>query len=71
MVTFIYRCPSTGLNVQGWIADDGSANENEAYQALTCLACRQTHLVNPTTRKVLSADDEWAASVGAPAKHAR
>jgi hypothetical protein len=24
---FIYRCPTTGLNVQGWFADEASANE--------------------------------------------
>ncbi len=56
MVAFIYRCPTTSLKVQGWTVDDGRANEDETYQALTCLACRQTHLVNPTTGKVLSAN---------------
>jgi hypothetical protein len=27
MATVLYRCPDTGLNVQGWLADDGAANE--------------------------------------------
>jgi hypothetical protein len=26
MATVLYRCPDTGLNVQGWLADDGAAN---------------------------------------------
>jgi hypothetical protein len=28
------------------------------YEAITCLACQQTHLVNPTTGKVLGAEEE-------------
>jgi hypothetical protein len=24
MATFLYRCPNTGLNVQGWVADAAS-----------------------------------------------
>ena len=46
------------LNVQGWIADDASAIEGQTHQAMTCLACRQIHLVNPATGKVLGADDD-------------
>jgi hypothetical protein len=34
--TLLYRCPDTGLNVQGWPADDGAANEGEVYEAMTC-----------------------------------
>ena len=57
MASVIYRCPATGLNVQGWIADAGPAREAETYCALRCIACRQMHLVNPSTGKVLSGDD--------------
>ncbi len=57
MAAFLYRCPSTGQRVQGWVADDPSENE-DAYQSLTCLACTQTHMVNPKTGKVLGMDDE-------------
>lgn len=57
MVAFIFRCPTTGANIQGWVADDGEAKTNDdAYRALTCVLCRQTHLVNPKTGRVLSAD---------------
>jgi hypothetical protein len=36
MAAFIYRCPNTGLNVQGWIADDPEKGEGfyEAHRAV-------------------------------------
>ena len=42
------------------MADDGSANEDNAFHAITCLACRRVHLVDPTSGKVAAA----ASSVG-------
>jgi hypothetical protein len=56
--TCIYRCPATGLNVQGWFADDVSANEGETYESVTCLACRQTHFVNRSTGRTLGDDED-------------
>jgi len=58
MATFIYRCPTTGRNVQGWFADEVSANEGESYEAVTCLACKQVHLVNRLTGNTLGDDEE-------------
>lgn len=52
MVTFIYRCPKTGFNVQGWIADQPA--ESNAVVPVTCLACSAMHLVNPFTGKSAS-----------------
>ena len=57
MPTFLYRCPVTGLHVQGWIADDPTERSEESYEALSCIACTRTHLVNPKTGKVLGEDD--------------
>jgi hypothetical protein len=56
MPTFIYRCPSTGLNVQGFVADDAECDD-EAYEPVTCTACTRVHLVNPNTGKVLGGDE--------------
>ena len=53
MVTFIYRCPVTGLNVQGWIADDPTESGAETYEPITCTACTRIHLVNPKTGKTI------------------
>ena len=59
MAAFIYRCPTTGRNVQGWFADDVSEDEGEAtYEAVTCLACAQMHLVNRSTHRGLGADGD-------------
>jgi hypothetical protein len=58
MAPFLYRCPNAGLHVQGWIADDTSGSGSETYESLLCTACRQVHLVNPATGKVLGADDD-------------
>ena len=54
---YLFRCPNTGYRVQGFIAEDVS-DDLEGYKAITCLACQRTHLVNPTTGKVLGVDDE-------------
>ena len=47
MPPFLYRCPNTGQNVQAWAADDPD-DDDLTYAQVTCLACAQAHLVNPT-----------------------
>jgi hypothetical protein len=56
MATFIYRCPNTALRVQGFAADD--TTEDDFFFPMTCTACSRVHLVQPTTGKVLGADDD-------------
>lgn len=58
MATLIYRCPTTGLNVQAWFADDPSTTEGETYETVRCLACNQMHLINRSTGKTLGDDKE-------------
>lgn len=58
MAAFVYRCPNTGLRVQGWVADDPSERHDERHEAVTCLVCARLHLVNPKTGKVLGEDDD-------------
>ena len=58
MPPFIYRCPNTGLNVQGWVADDPTEREGETYQPITCTICTRLHLVDPKTGKVVGADKD-------------
>ena len=57
MPTFLYRCPTTSQTVQGYIAEEVSDDPN-TYETVTCLACRQVHLVNPASGKVLGAEEE-------------
>jgi hypothetical protein len=56
MPPFIYRCPNTGLKVQGFVAEE--VPDSETYESITCFACQQVHLVNPATGKVLGEADE-------------
>jgi len=46
---FVYRCPNTGKNVQGWVADDATEREEVFYEVVTCTACTGMHLVDPRT----------------------
>jgi hypothetical protein len=58
MAMLIFRCPTTGKNVQAWLADEVSADNGESYESVTCLACRQMHFVNRATGKTLGEVDE-------------
>ena len=59
MPAFLFRCPNTGYRVQGFVAEDVSDNAApEDYEAITCIACQQVHLVNPKTGRVLGSEDE-------------
>jgi hypothetical protein len=58
MAVFIYRCPSTGLNVQGWTADL-PAQDEETFEPVKCALCARVHLVNPKTTKVVGADANY------------
>ena len=55
--TFLYRCPNTGQNVQGWSADEVT-DKDDTYQSFQCVACTRVHLVNLKTRKVLGEREE-------------
>lgn len=58
MVPFVYRCPVTGLKVQGVFADDVPAEKSNTYEPVTCIACTRIHLVNRSTGKTLYDEDE-------------
>jgi hypothetical protein len=55
MPPFLYRCPTTGYRVQGFVAEEVPA---DTYEPVTCTACQRVHLVNPATGKVLGERDE-------------
>src|SRR6516164_9966809 len=52
VLTFTYRCPRTGLQVQGRVAFD-YPTDCEIYDPVTCTACGRVHLVNPKSGKML------------------
>jgi hypothetical protein len=57
MGTFLYRCPRTSRNVQGWVADD-PATSRDTYRSVDCPACGLVHLVNPESGKTIGGEDE-------------
>ena len=42
--------------MQAIASDPASQAEGEVYEALTCMACRRIHLVNPKTGRVAGAN---------------
>ncbi|MHC2464452.1 hypothetical protein [Bradyrhizobium embrapense] len=48
----IFRCPTTSENVQHFL-EDYDADEEDAYEAVDCPACANTHFINKATGKVL------------------
>jgi hypothetical protein len=53
MVAVLYRCPNTGTRVQDHTGEQIPAGY-ERYEPVTCLACKQVHLVNLKTGEVLT-----------------
>jgi hypothetical protein len=59
MSAFLYRCPATGMMVQGWRADDGAAADgDDNYVSMRCLACNRVHLINPVTGVVFGGEED-------------
>jgi hypothetical protein len=55
-VTFSFRCPHTGRDVQAW--SEADFKTSPAYEPVTCLACLSVHLVDPETGRVLGSDND-------------
>jgi hypothetical protein len=59
MPPFLYRCPNTGFNVQGYAPNDHESERGgEVFIGITCLACGLVHPINPKTGKTVSEDGE-------------
>jgi hypothetical protein len=53
MDSLIFRCATTGSNVQVWLEKSAIPDRADSYEAVTCPACGRVHLVNKTTGKTL------------------
>jgi DNA-directed RNA polymerase subunit RPC12/RpoP len=51
MAPVLYRCATTGQNVQAWFADD--VHDENVYVSLRCPACARVHLVNRAGRTLM------------------
>ena len=67
MPLFIYRCPTTGQQVQGFSADDLS-EDMHTYKSVLCMKCKRFHMVNPATGAVLARDAEQATPREGPSR---
>ena len=62
MHNFLFRCPQTGLNVQGHMKAQDLPTQTYVMQ--NCPACGGMHLVNPRTGKLVS--EETGTPPGKP-----
>ena len=54
MSVFTYRCPGTGMLVQGWAAATVSQDSADStYTSTQCPACARIHLIDQATGMVL------------------
>lgn len=51
MPKFQFRCPNTGLDVQGFTAKEIVADDD--FETVECLACQQLHTVHLKTGRVI------------------
>jgi hypothetical protein len=58
MAPFIYRCPRTGLQVQGFGPLPDHLADGEIYEPKTCTACGRIHLVNLKSGRVLESPEK-------------
>jgi hypothetical protein len=49
MGAFLFRCPRTGLKVQGFAVDDPVEHGADEVVQVKCHACGSVHFVNPRT----------------------
>lgn len=47
---FLFRCPTTGMNVQGLA--DSDLNAAGTFVAQACMACGRMHLVDPRSGRL-------------------
>ena len=52
MAAFVYRCPNTRVRIQA-LAAEAITDDAYTYQPVACVMCKQVHLVNPFTGKLL------------------
>jgi len=48
----LFKCPSTGLNVQHWLPDIND-DKKDCYSSVMCPACAKLHFIHNRTGKRL------------------
>ena len=55
---YLFHCPITGSDVQGFLVEEPPNDDAKSYTAVCCLACGQMHLVNLRTGKTVGEHDD-------------
>jgi hypothetical protein len=53
MENLVFHCIQTGADVQVWLTEASTPDDEDSYEAVTCLACGRMHLVNKWTGRML------------------
>ena len=54
MANTIFKCPTTGMNVQHWLADAPEAEDSrDSFESVICPACSRLHFVNRSSGRLL------------------
>ncbi|WP_300210923.1 hypothetical protein [Bradyrhizobium sp.] len=51
----LFKCPTTGMNVQHWLADEEP--DDSEYDQIACPACTRFHFIRRATGKPIGQDD--------------
>jgi hypothetical protein len=55
---YLFHCPITGSDVQGFLVEEAPSDDPNSYTPVCCLACGQMHLVNLRTGKTVGEHDD-------------
>ena len=58
MANFVFRRPTTSMNVQHWSDEDDDVREHE-YEGIICPAYTRLHFLNRRTGKLLGQEGEY------------
>jgi hypothetical protein len=58
MSPFLFRCPNTGLQVQGFVVEEAPSDDSDVFTSVSCLACSGMHFVNLRTGKTVGEESD-------------
>jgi hypothetical protein len=53
MATFLFKCPNTGYQVQGYVGPEDEPVEDSTFVPVNCPVCAHVHLVDPKSTEVI------------------
>jgi hypothetical protein len=54
MANTIFKCPTTGMNVQHWLADEPEPEDSQgSFEGVICQACGRLHFISRSSGRLL------------------